>query len=77
MSPLLLSKLLDVRDRRRKFLAALRDLSYEFVKLKGDESEKMRKGELASSRISSGSELSLGYIMTYFCLYLVDISSAF
>jgi len=77
MSPLLLSKLLDVRDRRRKFLAALRDLSYEFVKLKGDESEKMRKGELASSRISSGSELILGYIMTYFCLYLVDISSAF
>ena len=61
MSPLLFSKLLDARDRRRKLLAALRDLSYEFVKLKGDQNEKMRKGELAASRIrmSSGSELSL------------------
>jgi len=59
MSPLLFSKLLDTRDRRRQFLAALRDLSFEFVKLKGDENEKMsEKGRVASSRMSS--ELSLG-----------------
>ncbi len=45
MSPLLFSKLLDARDRRGQFLAALRDLSFEFVKLKGDENKTMTMGE--------------------------------
>ncbi len=54
MSPLLFSKLLDARDRRRQFFAALRDLSFEFVKLKGDENEMMsEKGRVALSRMSS------------------------